>query len=126
MILNLTQHAASPEQLAAGVVDLSPRATGIVRDLLTVPAADLLTVDAHAQLAARARCLRLVIDQEDDSEGVEVMIGGLPALMHHLVAELQDRLYRPLYAVSDRVSRDGPDGTKVSVFVHLGFIAARG
>ena len=126
MILNLTQHSASPEQLAAGVVDLSPWLTDIVRGMLTVPAADLLGLDAHIGLAERARGLCLVIDQEDDSEGVEVMVGGLPALMHHLVDELRSCGYRPLYAVSDRVSRDGPDGTKVSVFAHLGFIAARG
>ena len=126
MILNLTQHSASPEQLSAGVVDLSPWVTDIVRSLLTVPAADLLAPDAHAKLAVRARGLRLVLDNEDDSMGCEVMIGGLPALMHHLVHDLYNHRYRPLYAVSDRVSRDGPDGTKVSVFAHLGFIAARG
>lgn len=136
-VLNLTQHAASPEQLAEGVRDAVP--LEVRKDLLTVPAGDLLEETGYDSvydvLYERARALVGLAREEwarlyggplaPVYEGPEtwprVMIGGLGALMAPLAACLRRAGFKPVYAVSDRVSVDLPDGKKASVFKHLGW-----
>lgn len=55
-IINLTQHQATPEQLAVGVVDLPPDQRKHLRELLTVPASEVLG------LAWEGSSLRRVLD----------------------------------------------------------------
>ena len=117
IILNLTQHPATPEQIEAGVIE--PRGKKIVQQLLTfddLPTQDV--IDARAiQLADYAA-----------SHGVtHAMIGGAPWLMHTLA----DRLFRagitPLYAFSTRESVEeakNGDVVKRTVFRHVGFVEA--
>jgi len=117
IILNLTQHPATPDQVTAGVIE--PRGKKIVQQLLTfndLPTQDV--IDARAiQLADYAA-----------SHGVtHAMIGGAPWLMH----TLSDRLFRagitPLYAFSRRdVIEEAKDGAihKRTVFRHVGFVEA--
>ena len=118
MILNLTQRPATPEQLAAGVVDPSEETAFIIKYLLTfdiLPTKQALLdrAKALAQVAKSTGCKR-------------VMIGGAPFFMAPLEAALIRRNIEPVYAFSVResVETTQPDGSvqKASVFKHLGFV----
>lgn len=123
-ILNLTQHIATAEQRAAGVVDC---ADSELKSLLTFSGLpkrrDIIT--AACKLAELANIERSECEM---SEEFAVMIGGAPFLMAELERQLKMRGIRALYAFSERASVDvtGPDGTvtKTSQFVHLGFVEA--
>lgn len=115
-LINLTQHAASAEQLAAGVVEPTDKAR--VQELLTfegLPSGD--------EILARAKALAAVAA---DGGADAAMIGGAPYLMASLEWALKQRGITPLYAFSVRESTEQvlPDGTvrKVAVFKHLGFV----
>ena len=117
-ILNLTQHAATADQIAAGVVE--PADKVLVRDSLTfneLPCAgDLLhSADRLAKLA-----------QASGHEAA--MIGGAPFFMGPLERALAVAGVKVLYAFSVRESVDEklPDGSvkKTQVFRHAGFVEA--
>jgi len=120
MILNLTQHTATTDQIAAGVVDLSGFDHSVVKDMMTfneLPSKS--TIDTAAIfLADTARQFCALGDQ--------VMIGGAPFLMAALQEALKREGLVPVYAFSHRVSEDriNPDGsvTKTNVFKHEGFV----
>jgi len=125
-ILNLTQHAASAEQLAVGVVDLSDGDRQVLSEWLTFDslptAADVVI---RAELIGRAAAgWHLKINVRE--EYTHAMIGGAPFLMSALEDALKVRGITPLYAFSVRASEEQamPDGTvrKVNVFRHLGFV----
>ena len=117
-IINLTQHAASPEQIAAGVVDL----TGPARDALV---AELTFSDlpAYGQVCSRAEAIAEIAL---DTGAERAMIGGAPYLMGALEQALWDAGITPVYAFSRRESVEvtESDGsvTKKAVFRHLGFV----
>lgn len=54
----------------------------------------------------------------------EAMIGGAPYLMPALAQCLKAEGVTPLFAFTQRVSVDQPDGTKTSVFKHAGWVEA--
>jgi len=119
MTINLTQHAASPAQRDAGVVDLPPGDQAALRDLLTF---EELPSISDMQLRAR-KITRLI------PTGVtRAMIGGAPWFLPYLAGVLRN--VRPdvtcVMSFSRRESADRimPDGStrKVSVFRHIGFI----
>jgi len=115
-IINLTQHAATAEQAAQGVIDLQGEALSDLRALLTFD-----ELPTPGSLAARALALAAF------AEGYEAaMIGGAPYLMPVLEAALLEAGVLPLYAFSRRESLDvaQEDGSirKVAVFRHLGFV----
>lgn len=118
--LNLTQHAATPEQVAAGVVDLEGIEATALRRLLTfkhMPDREEVLAAAEA-IAAIAK-----------AHGAKTaMIGGAPFLMGPLEIELKLAGIAPLYAFSRRESVDEtlPDGSvrKTAVFRHEGFVPA--
>ena len=119
MILNLTQHAATAEQIAQGVGDLNPHHGEIqqLKNLLTfdsLPSAETVYERAYA-IAALAQ-----------SYFVDVaMIGGAPYLMGALERALNKVGIKPLYAFSERVSVEKiVDGVvvKTNEFKHIGFI----
>lgn len=130
MIINLTQHAASPEQIAEGVVDLTGDTRQALINALTVE--DLPTrqeILDRAQAIAEIACYNgLGPDDGDDPMPTRAMIGGAPWLMAPLEAALRERGITPLYAFSRRESVDQPqpDGSvrKVAVFRHAGWIEA--
>lgn len=140
MILNLTQHPATPEQLAAGVFDPTPEERAEIVALLTFDElpqkgeiedrADMLALTALAILSARFRSLSYC-EQERllDRGGLSyyAMMGGAPYLMLHLENELVNKGINPLYAFSVRESVEEtlPDGSvkKTAVFRHKGFVA---
>ena len=127
-IINLTQHAATPEQVAAGVVDLSPEKRKELSQLLTF---DNLPVKGEVE--ARAKALADFAAQALKELGLRrvgapAMIGGAPFLMVHLHLALIERRVHPMYAFSVRESVETtlPDGkvVKTAVFKHGGFVEA--
>lgn len=132
VILNLTQHAATPEQLAAGVVDLSERKLAGLKALLTFD-----SIPSTAELKDRAEKIeRLAVsflceitpeDEMLNDINLAAMIGGAPFFMATLESHLKERAIRPLYAFSrrDSVEVATPEGVvKQAVFRHLGFYEA--
>ena len=119
-VLNLTQHEATPDQLAAGVYEPPSPAKEIICRLLTFDNLPTLSdiVNRAAELAEIAAALSFW--------GQMVMIGGAPWLMGHLERWLRDRGLTPVYAFSKRVVKEEvlPNGEvrKTSSFVHEGFI----
>ena len=114
-ILNLTQHNATEEQRAAGVIE--PADKKAVQELLTFN-----DLPSHYEVWSRAEKLAKIAE----AEGVtEAMIGGAPFLMYPLEMALRNRGVQPLFAFSRRetVEKPLPDGgvQKVAVFRHLGF-----
>lgn len=124
MILNLTQHQASPDQIKVGVCDIP--LTGEeneVRERLH----ELLTFEelpTAREIGARAEEICFIASLFA-KKGEQVMIGGAPYLMGPLERNLRWHGFIPVYAFSKReVSEDPATGRKVSVFRHLGFIEA--
>lgn len=124
MILNLTQHPATPEQIAQGVQDLP--------EVLRAELSRLLTVDdlpTEAEIVARCNLVAsITFETNADNAPPAVMIGGAPWMMCHLVQALREvGVVQCLAAFSKResVERTDPDTgavTKTAVFRHLGFV----
>jgi hypothetical protein len=120
MILNLTQHAATTEQISAGVFE---PAQDMKREIC-----ELLTFDFLPDW----ECLRdraIALSQIAEESGADAaMIGGAPFFMAPLERALSSRGIKPLYAFTLRESVDEvlPDGTvrKTAVFRHRGFVEA--
>ena len=114
-IVNLTQHAPTSDQVAAGVVN--PIHWGAVKELLNFE-----QLPDVATVWQRAVALRQIAV---DSGATHAMIGGAPYLMPQLQWQLQQVGIVPLYAFSERVSSEEvqPDGSvrKVNTFKHGGF-----
>lgn len=122
MIINCTQHLATPEQLAAGVIDFpEPARTKLIK-LLTFE--ELPTIDI---IHERSRKICALVDEVfDDVVPKVVLLGGAPFLMGTLERYIIFRGWTPLYAFSKRESVEEvqPDGSvkKASVFRHAGFV----
>ena len=124
MLLNLTQHPATPEQREAGVSDLPDELRKQLVGLLTFS-----QLPSREEIEDRAEAIALLADSLLPEEGnPAAMIGGAPYLMAPLEVALRNQRIRPLYAFSVResVEQTLPDGTirKTSIFRHAGFIAA--
>lgn len=129
-ILNLTQHSSTPEQKAAGVVDLVGESLAELKQLLTF---DTLPTKEEIQRRA-ASIARLAVEQnyevcDEDFETprfTHAMIGGAPFLMSALESALMDDFFTPIYAFSVRESIEEiqPDGSvrKANVFRHAGWV----
>jgi len=119
-IINLTQHAATPEQIAAGVFDLQGRGLEALKELLTFE-----TLPTTADVATRAEAIA-VLSLASEWETMHAMIGGAPFLMGPLAAALAARGTRALFAFSKRESVETvqSDGSvkKTAVFRHAGFV----
>lgn len=118
MIINLTQHNATPEQLKAGVVDIiSLSQRNHVLTFTSLPTAEYIRHRANdiARMVSRVA-----------GRGCAVMIGGAPFFMGALEAALKEAGFKPVYAFSERKSVDvvKEDGSvvKTAVFVHKGFV----
>ena len=132
MILNLTQHAATGEQIAAGVVDLPADAAAALRQALTfetLPAPD--DIEERAEWIAALAAENASAEDRGDQNGfaTEAMIGGAPWLMGPLTDALQEQGINAVFAFSVREveEREESDGSvrKVAVFRHAGFVPAR-
>ena len=122
MILNLTQHPATPEQIAAGVVDLTGQRLANLKSLLTFEELPTST-DIEQVAQAIANMATFCLDTADERKA---MIGGAPFLMGALESTLLDYGITPVYAFSKRESIEAvqADGSvkKINVFRHAGFI----
>lgn len=120
IIVNLTQHNATNDQIDAGVfnLDYDHNELDFLRSLLTfdtIPTIQEMQqrADDIAQIAVRANVQK-------------AMIGGAPFFMGYLETALKSVGIQPLYAFSQRVSIEttAEDGTvtKQNVFKHIGFV----
>jgi len=117
-IFNLTQHMATAQQAAQGVVEpADKRAVSALLTFDTAPDQGELTRRA-AELAAMAANVGYPA----------AMIGGAPYLMAPLERALRAAGIKPVYSFSERRSSEQsqPDGSvrKVNVFVHVGWVEA--
>ena len=116
-ILNLTQHVATPDQLAAGVIEPSAEDKARIQKLLT-----FTTCPSYEDVIERAEPLAMIAERLG---ATRAMIGGAPVLMGALHHALIMRHILPGYAFSVRESQEEtlPDGSvrKVQVFKHTGF-----
>lgn len=126
MILNLTQHSATPEQIAQGVVDLPDEARAELCALLTFDS--LPTRDEIEERATAIADLAALESETEHGCCIRAMIGGAPFLMAALEGELRANGIKPLYAFSVRqsIEQEQPDGSvrKINVFRHVGFVRA--
>lgn len=129
MILNLTQHHATQEQLASGVIDMPGDVAPVVKNLLTFDA--LPTAQEIGDRAEQIAAIAAEIAAPEDREGggcfiLSAMIGGAPFFMSALERALLDVGIQPVYAFSVRDSKEEPDGNggvrKINVFRHVGFV----
>lgn len=128
-MLNLTQHAATPEQKLVGVVEIPEYLKKELIELITfeeVPSPANMEDRAIkiAQLYERARS---ILSQDGMVPiGSFAMVGGAPYFQVFLEKALRDINVEPLHAFSKRESVDQPqaDGTtkKMVVFRHAGFV----
>lgn len=129
MILNLTQHAATDDQLEAGVVDLPADQQRELRQLLT-----FYTLPGLGELKDRAMKVAQLALRFFDAQGVETgnyrnkpvaMIGGAPFFMATLEWALLGEYIQPVYAFSQRVCVETQTESgviKTSEFQHMGFV----
>lgn len=128
MIINLTQHPATADQVAVGVVDLPAEEFSNLRSVLTF--ATLPTGEEileRAALIAELACYNGLSGDEGDSPmPQQAMIGGAMWIMAPLAAELRQRGIEPVFAFSVRETDEQvqPDGSvrKVAIFRHAGFV----
>jgi hypothetical protein len=116
IILNLTQHPATTEQVADGVIEPSNKRA--VQSALTfdeIPNAN--------EIKARAEFLAGIAKE---AKVKKALIGGAPFFMSALERALIEAGITPVYAFSVRDSIEEPDGKggvkKTNVFKHVGFV----
>ena len=132
MILNLTQHPATPEQVAAGVVDLEGKNLKRLKELLTFDSIEVAVkqrFDRAKQIADLVSRIKLGDEDSlhEDGTAIHVMIGGAPYLMAPLENVLMKDNRVPVYAFSVResVEQIQSDGSvvKSNIFRHKGFVS---
>lgn len=118
MILNLTQHNATNDQLIAGVVDVAAADKAALVAALTFN-----SLPSKGELEDHAKSVVAIATKYGASTA---MVGGAPYFMGPLERALKDAGVKPVYAFSVRQSTEvqNPDGTttKTMVFKHLGFV----
>jgi len=130
MIINLTQHPASPEQIAEGVADLTGGQLAALKEALTFgDRPDAEEILARAEVIAELACYNGLGGDDGDSPLVtRAMIGGALWLMAPLATALRARSIEPVFAFSvrDTLEQPQPDGSvrKVAVFRHAGWVPA--
>jgi len=148
VILNLTQHQASEEQIKAGVIDLPEPYNIKLKELLTfnelptceevqkraVAIVDLVEkflLDDLSPIKDEIKKIKTLNEEERIEEfkkfNLAFMIGGALFLMQPLIDELKC-IGTPLFAFTKRVTEEipQPDGSikKITVFKHEGFVPA--
>ena len=148
IILNLTQHKATPEQVEAGVIDLPEKyRERLTRALTFTYAPDKYVIEDRVNAIINIVidfCIdpdspirQEVLDMLDlagldtdafkESFDFHFMIGGALWIIKPLVEKLM-QIGTPVFAFSERVSEEKlqDDGSvvKVNVFKHRGFIEA--
>jgi len=119
-MINLTQHLATTDQLADGVVNLSEIQR---QSLIALLSFDELPEPSDTQ--KRAKAIAAIAKYHN---ATAALIGGALWLMPALIKSLTAESIEPYYAFSKRVTQEDrlSDGTiqKVTYFRHSGFILA--
>jgi hypothetical protein len=130
MIVNLTQHPATPEQRVVGVFDIEGFDLVQLKAALTfeeIPTADEIEHRAQA-IAVMAYYELIAKHREDWTVHPRAMIGGALWLMGPLATALRGREIEPVFAFTKRetVEEQQADGSirKTAVFRHAGFVPA--
>lgn len=127
VIVNLTQHLASTEQVQAGVVDLPEDRRAALLKALTFDEIPSI----HQIVEAAEQIVDIAFDNGLGEDGGSIvpkfaMIAGAPWLLSTLENELHMHGITPVYAFSVRTSEETvqPDGStkKTNVFRHKGFV----
>lgn len=138
--MNLTQHAATADQIAAGVFDLPAAVRADLQSMLTFgELPDEQEIRSRAeQIAGMAAMCASGEDRADDDGALpagdaggfalHAMIGGALWLMAPLADALREQGIEPVFAFSVRETEEQKqaDGSvrKVAVFRHAGFVPA--
>lgn len=129
-ILNLTQHKATPEQIAQGVIELPPMIADMIKRASTfdeIPDKQFLFEKAR-YIAGLALTVAAPNYRRDDlGQITKAMIGGALFFMSALEKALINVGIQPVYAFSVRQSTETQvDGvvTKINTFKHAGFVQA--
>ena len=122
MILNLTQHIATEEQKAAGVIDLHEEQRQELCRLLTFS-----TLDDTKYRDQRAHDIANIVRKLPYFLKIrQAMIGGALFFMRDMEEILNETGIEPVYAFTEReaIEIHNPDGTvtKTAVFKHKGFV----
>jgi hypothetical protein len=132
VILNLTQHNPTPEQIEAGVVNLPDEMWVRVRELLTfeeIPNANQMASNAWEITSIAAEFFASGASEDNMFKGA-AMIGGAPYFMTFLVSILMVFRIIPLFSFTRRVSVEThqPGGTveKRAVFRYEGWVDITG
>jgi len=120
VIVNLTQHQPTPEQVAAGVSPASAEVSALL---------NFTDIPGEGDISERARALAKLANRSRTTCGqMSAMIGGAPYLMASLERELRRLAITPLYSFTARESVEvvQPDGSvrKTAIFRHVGFVEA--
>jgi len=97
IILNLTQHKATQDQLSAGVIDMFPVDQEALKALLTFN--DMPT---HDIMLKRANQIAKFI-KNNFAKFSHAMIGGAPFFMRYLESALRTIDIKPLYAFTKHI-----------------------
>lgn len=120
MIINLTQHDATIDQINDGVMDLPETDKVKVRQLITFD-----KIPTKIEMEFRAKKIAEIVLKHSQFNH-QAMIGGAPYFMPVLDNVLKQYGITPLYAFSERVSEEVQDADgnvkKVMVFKHIGFV----
>lgn len=136
-ILNLTQHTATLDQIAEGVIEQPHPEVKALLNFETLPTVEEIQQRANDIAEAIARYLaieRKEIEERGDVDSLlalqapkRALIGGAPFFMSALESALIQIDVQPIYAFSQRESVEvhNSDGSvsKQNVFKHVGFIA---
>ena len=117
VILNLTNHRATPKQKKAGVIELKPYDDTIIKGCLTFD-----DIPTYKEMMRR---IMLILEILEEYNCQMAMIGGASFFMPILERVLLRSDILPVYAFSKRNSREvaQQDGSvkKQVIFDHLGF-----
>ena len=120
-IINLTQHKASAEQLEAGVKDIGFNHDSRLKELLTFD--EIPTQDDLVRRAEKIGDMLIGVEFWGRQTEMKAMIGGFQPFMPILAKMLLTRFgIKSVYAFTKRVAVEDDDGTKTSVFKHMGFV----
>jgi len=121
LVINATQHKSTPDQLAAGVIDLSDDNRATLSALLTFD-----EIPSQRDMNQRAIDICNLLDKSTPASVGTAMIGGAPFFMATLEKTLLKWGYHPVYAFSKRESVEvqQADGSvkKENIFKHVGFV----
>jgi hypothetical protein len=119
-IVNLTQHQATAEQMAAGVFNLEGIAMNTLKQNLT-----FTEIPSREEIINR---VNIIVGIALANGAEAAMIGGAPYLMPVLEQALYKYGITPLYSFTQRetVEKVGENGevVKTAVFRHIGFVEA--